>query len=204
MKNSSIKKKILLVILAVFAILFVFLPFSGTDVFLRITLDENYPVNPDTFFLYYNNGSGYSNDCVITATYNAEKGIVTFRIPDELGGRVSGLRIDFPNTEQVIGVKDVTLSSAGIIQKRYHPCFFFAPENVEAQNGLTAIDQVQVRARTYIGATSDDPYVVLAGPLSAEILHSASDYRLTRFLIVLFIAGCMITYHKKLFQEVAA
>ena len=31
MKNSSIKKKILLVILAVFAILFVFLPFAPTS-----------------------------------------------------------------------------------------------------------------------------------------------------------------------------
>ena len=137
----------------------------------------------------------------IDATVDAEKGIVTFRLDSSLQGHLTGLRIDLPNTEQVVGIKDVTVSSAGVVKHRYHPCVFLAPENLKAQNGIRTISLVNARAKAYVGTTSEDPYLILSDPLTAQIAGMFSHYLLTRLLVCLFLIACFASYRKSLFGE---
>jgi len=196
------KKWILYGIALLCMILFIILPFPASDLSLRLVLDEEYPVSTDTFYLYYEtDGQGFQGDQMLTATVDAEKGIVTFRLASSLQGHLTGLRIDLPNTEQVVGIKDVTVSSAGVVKHRYHPCVFLAPENLKAQNGIRTISLVNARAKAYVGTTSEDPYLILSDPLTAQIAGMFSHYLLTRLLVCLFLIACFASYRKSLFGE---
>lgn len=183
-------------------ILFIILPFPASDLYLRLTLDEEYPVNADTFYLYYElDGLGFQGGQILEGTVDMEKGIISFRLNSSLAGHLTGLRIDLPNLEQIVGIKDVTVSSAGAVKHRYHPCVFLAPENLKVQNGISAISLVNVRAKAYIGTTPEDPYLILSDPLTMQIAGMFSHYQLTRILICLFLVACYATYRKKTFEK---
>ena len=196
------KKWIFYAIALLCMILFMILPFPASDLRLRLTLDEEYPASTDTFYLYYEtDGQGFQGDQMLSATVDAEKGIVTFHLSSSLEDHLTGLRIDFPNTEQVVGIKDVTVSSAGVVKHRYHPCFFLATENLKAQNGISSISLVNARARAYVATTPDDPYLILNDPITLQIAGMFSHYLLTRILICLFLIACFVSYRRNLFGK---
>lgn len=196
------KKWIFYAIAILCMILFIILPFPASDLCLRLTLDEEYPASTDTFYLYYEiDSQGFQGNQMLTATVDAERGIVSFCLDSSLQGHLTGLRIDFPNTEQVVGIKDVTVSSAGVVKHRYHPCFFLAPENLKAQNGISSISLVSARAKAYVGTTPEDPYLILSDPLTLQIAGMFSHYLLTRILICLFLVACYASYRKNLFGK---
>ena len=196
------KKWPVILIIAACMVLFVMFPMHASSLTIRITLDPNFPIETNTFFLYYAvDGSGFSEEQVIPATYSEEKGILSFSLDSSLAGHLTGFRLDFPNQEQVVGLRDVTVSSAGIVKQRYNPSSFLAPENLKAQDGLYAVDRVESRARAYVGTTPGDPYLVLSDALSLQIARSFSHYRLTRLLLCLFLCACIVSYYKKPFKE---
>ena len=196
------KKWPVILIVAACMIAFIALPMRASSLTIRITLDPNFPIDANTFYLYYAvDGSGFTEEQVIPATYSEEKGILSFALDSSLAGHLTGLRLDFPNQEQVVGLRDVTVSSAGIVKQRYNPYFLLAPENLKAQNGLYALDRVESRAKAYVGTTPEDPYLVLSDAISLQIARSFSHYRLTRLLLCLFICACVVSYYKKPFKE---
>ena len=196
------KKKWLLILILLGTIIFLLIPLPASDLILRITLAESYPIEPHNFFLYYSmDGQAWSDEQKILGSLDEDRGIVSFQVDSSLEGHLTGLRIDFPDQQQVVGVKNITVSSAGFPKKQYNPCVFFDVANRKAQNGLYAVDLVPTRARAYIGTTQEDPYVVLSDVLTQQIAGLFSHYRMTRFFICLFVSTCCLSYQKKLFKE---
>ena len=193
------KKKWHLILFLLAAIILLLIPLPASDLILRITLTECYT---DGFFLYYTtDGQAWSEDQKIPGSLDAERGIVSFQVDSSLEGQLTGLRIDFPNQQQVVCVKNITVSSAGFPKKQYNPCVFFDVANRKAQNGLYAVDLVPTRARAYLGTTQEDPYVILSDVLTQQITRLFSHYRMTRFFICLFVSACCLSCQKKLFKE---
>lgn len=196
------KKKWPMILTLLGIIIFLLIPLPASGLILRITLDESYPIEPHDFFLYYAiDGQGWSEEQKVLGSLDEERDIVSFRVDSSLDGHLTGLRIDFPNQQQVVGVENIIVSSAGFPKKQYDPCVFFDEANRKTQNGLYAVDLVPTRARAYIGTTPEDPYVVLSDALTQQIAGLFSHYRMTRFFICLFVSACCLSYRKKLFKE---
>ena len=97
---------------------------------------------------------------------------VSFLLDGSLEGHLTGLRLDFPHSEQLIGIKTVTVSSAGVIQKEYNPCHFFAPENITLNHNAD-VTLVLPRNRVYVSAGADDPFLILSDALPNQYSMSA-------------------------------
>ena len=196
------KKKWPFILILLGTIIFQLIPLPASDLIIRITWAETDPIEPHDFYLYYTTEEqAWSNEQMIRGSLDEERRIVSFRVDSSLEGHLTGLRIDFPNQQQLVSVKNITVSSAGFVKKQYNPCAFFAAVDPMAQSGLYAIDLVPIKARAYIGTTSEDPYVVLPGTLTGQIVGLFSHYRLTRLFICLFVLACYLSYQKKLFKE---
>lgn len=183
-------------------IVFQLLPMPASDLIIRITWSETDAINPNDFYLYYTTEERiWSNEQMIRGSLDEEKCTVSFRVDSSLEGHLTGLRIDFPAQQQLVNIKNITVSSAGFRKKQYNPSVFFAAIDPMAQNGLYAIDLVPTRACAYIGTTPEDPYVVLPVALTGQIVGLFSHYRTTRFLICLFVLACCLSYQKRLFKE---
>ena len=196
----KIKWPFILILLGM--IIFLLVPLPASDLILRITWAESDPIEPHNFFLYYaTDGQAWSDDQKILGSIDEERCTVSFQVDSSLEGHLTGLRIDFPDQQQLVSVKNITVSSAGFPKKQYNPCFLFNEENQKEQNGLYAVDLVHIRARAYIGTTPEDPYIVFSDALTQQIAGMFSHYRMTRFFICLFVLACCLSYQKKLFKE---
>ena len=196
------KKKWPMILTLLGIIIFLLIPLPASGLILRIALDESYPIEPHDFFLYYAiDGQGWSEGQKIPGSLDEERDVVSFQVDSSLEKNLTGLRIDFPNQQQVMEIKNITVSSAGFPKKQYNPCIFFDTANIKIQNGLYAIDLVPTRGRAFIGTTPEDPHIVLSDVLTQQITGLFSHYRITRFFICLFVAACCLSYQKKLFKE---
>ena len=196
------KKRWPLILIFLGMIIFLLIPLPASDLILRITWGEYNPIEPHDFFLYYStDGQSWSEEQKITGSLDEERSVVSFQVDSSLKGRIAGLRIDFPCQQQVVEIKDITVSSAGFPKKQYNPCTFFAAANQKAQNGLYAVDLAFAGACAYIGTTPEDPYIILSDALTQQIAGLFSHYRMTRLFICLFVLMCCLSYQKKLFKE---
>lgn len=196
------KRKWPFILIFLGTIIFLLIPLPASDLILRITWAESDSIEPHNFFLYYTTDrQEWSDEQRILGSLDEERGIVSFRVDSSLEGHLTGLRIDFPNQQQLVEVKNITVSSAGFPRKQYNPCVFFVASNQKTQNGLYAVDLVPSRACAYIGTTPGDPYFILSDALTKQIAGLFSHYRMTRFFTCLFVLACYLSYQKKLFKE---
>lgn len=184
------------------AVLFISFPHPASDLHLRITFDE---FTGDGCALYYTTDTdgNFSQDKCITSELDPATMQVSFSLPGTLSGHLTGLRLDFPHTEQLLCIKTVTVSSAGVIKKEFNPCYLFVPENLQ-MNHNADITIVLPRNRVYVSAGSDDPFLIFSDALTAQIESCYSHQMLSRFCVCLFLAGCMFFAHRKLFSGEAA
>lgn len=195
------KKKTILftVIYIIIAAVFVAIPFSPADIFIRIDFSD---IASDSCALYYSTGTpfSYSEEQCIHSSIDAELNQVSFRLDGSLAEQILDLRLDFANQEDLICINDVSVSSAGIVKKEYHPCTFFASNNIALTNGAT-ISVAETVDLAYISTTANDPYIIFTNEITYDIMSHVSSYRLTRTLICLFVGVAIILMKKKLFTE---
>lgn len=186
------KKKILFACIALLLMaVFVLIPMPASKLYIRIYFDE---IQGKNCALYYavDDTNAFSQEQCISAEIDPDRKMVEFELEPSLEGRITGLRLDFPDTDQLVCVKSISVSSAGVIQKEYDPCDFFGEENVVYSNDIDAVSLVTVRARAYIQTLSGDPYVIFSGGLCRQILDCYSHFRLTRLAVCVFFAGCVL------------
>lgn len=177
------------------AVLFIMIPVPSANLYLRVHFDE---IAWDKCALYYSTTSSNSftqEQCIISEV-DFDKKQVTFCLDGTLSNQLTGLRLDFSNNEDLICIKSVTVSSAGIIQKEFDPITFFGEENVSHTNAAE-ITLVKPTERAYILTEANDPFIILSESLVAEIADCFSSFRLSRLAICLFVAGCYIMYKRK-------
>ena len=175
------KKSKLLLFIAILAIAFILFPLPPANLYIRITFDE---IAGEDCLLYYatDTAGGYTAEQYIASKVDPYTGQVAFCLDSSLEKHLIGLRVDFPDTEDLICIKTITISSAGIIQQEFNPCNFFAEGNIALTNNAD-ITLVKPRNRAYISTGSVDPYIVLSDSLTSQIVECYSHYTLTRILI---------------------
>jgi len=178
-------KKVKMIILLVVAIGFVLMPVNASDIYIRIHFMEAQGSDMALYYSTIENGGFNQTDCV-ASEIDYEKMEVSFRLDGELEGQLNGFRLDLPAGENLIGIKNITVSSAGIVQKQFDPCDFFAVENRVAENGIAGISLIKPKNMTYIATEGADPYIVLAQKPVAQIADGYSHFRLTRLFMCVF------------------
>lgn len=195
------KKKTIIftIIYIIIATAFVAIPFSPADVFIRIDFND---IASDSCSLYYSIGTpfSYSEEQCIHASVDRELNQISFRLDGALAEQILDLRLDFANQEDLICINDISVSSAGIVKKEYHPCTFFASNNIALTNG-SSVSVAEAVDLAYIATTDNDPYVIFTNELTRDIMSHASSYRLTRALICVFVGVALILMKKKVFTE---
>jgi len=181
-------KRIHYVILLILMIAFVLLPLPSSDLLIKIQFSE---VSDDSFELYYalDNPNNFTSDQYISSSVDFKNKEAVFRLDKSYSKRLSGLRIDLPNTSSLIGITNITVSSAGVIKKQYNPCDFFSEENVIYTNNIDSLTLATAKNTTYITTSGNDPFIILGDNLVSSIRNAYSNYRLTRLFICLFILG---------------
>lgn len=196
LKSSAHIRRILAAVFGIcITALFVFWPFSPAPLHIRLHFDE---ITGDRCELYYTTDTAdeYSGDrCIVSQI--AEGKSVDFYLDASLAEHIRGLRIDWPHQEQLLCVKSVAISSAGVVQKEFNPCTFFS--DIAFQNNIAAQSMVQIRNRAYIRTNAEDPYMILGETTVSQIQKYFSRYRLTRLAICLFFFGCFFFGRRKLF-----
>lgn len=192
-------KKLKMFIIFLAAVAFVLIPLPAADVYVRIQFSE---VQGENCALYYATAvsPGFSQDKCIISDIDYDKKQVTFRLDSSLEGQLTGLRLDFPVTDALIGVEKVTISSAGIIQKQYNPCDFFAEENIAHVN-QAEYSLVIPKNRFYVAPKGEDPYMILSETPVRLVNQGYSHFTLSRIGMCLFAAGCYFFAKKKVFSE---
>lgn len=193
-------KKAKFIIIFLIAIAFVLVPFPASDLYIRVHFNE---VVGNRCSLYYTTASVpvYTDEQCVTSTIDYESKMVTFRLDGSLEKELTGLRLDFPTDGGLICINNITVSSAGIIQKQFNPCKFFAPENIAHKNDIPEISLATARNWTYMALGTTDPYLVLSPELTVQIINGYSHLRLTRLGICLFAAACLFFSKRKLFTK---
>ena len=184
-------------ILLLITIIFIFFPHPASDLYLRITFEQ---FEGDGCSLYYTTDTdgNFSQEKCITSEIDPDTMQVSFRLSGALDGHLTGLRLDFPHTDQLLAIKTVTVSSAGVIQKEYNPCHFFAPENI-GLNHNADVTLVLPRNRVYVSTSEDDPFLILSDALTSQIDGCYSHQTGSRLLLCLFFAGCLFLARRKIF-----
>lgn len=182
------------------AVAFVLVPLPKADLFFRVYFMD---VEGTTCNLYYTTRSSnaFSAEQMIPADIDYELGRVTFQLDSALAEELTGVRLDFPNAEHLVCINNVTLSSAGIIQKQFNPCDFFAYENLIQTNDIQDMSLVRTNNRAYFLTGSTDPFVVFSDNIVAQIVDGYSSYRLTRLGICLFLAAVYFIAKKNIFSK---
>lgn len=181
-----------------FLLVFTLKPFPASDLILRVHFDD---ITGDYCALYYAvDGQDFVAEQSIRADIDPDRMLAEFQLDGSLAGRITSLRLDWPHgTEQLLCVKNISISSGGIIQKQYNPCRFFADGNISLSNGIASTTNVLPRDRTYIQIGPDDPWQVLSGPLTEDICSSFSRRTFSRLCLCLFFVCSVLLAKKRLF-----
>jgi len=180
------------------AAIFIWMPYRASDLHIRIQFDEGAAGDCQ---LYYgtDTSGGFAADQYVTASI--EDNTVDFCLDGSLAGHLTQLRIDFPAAEQLLCIRRITVSSAGVVKLDYSPCDFFSEENMAYQNGIAGISSLPFRTITYISTESSDPYILLSDRLSQDIAGAFSHYRLTRLGICIFLVILAVSARRSRFTE---
>lgn len=160
--------------------------FTGNSLEMYYTTDENPVMGPNQRY---------------TATVDAQSNLAVIKLPPELADHVTQIRFDFPETEQVLSITDISVSSAGVIQHHYDPYDFFSENNILSKNSIPKIDLVESRQTAYIQTSDRDPYLVISSELLCDMLHYRSSYRKTRLVACILLALGYASYRMGLFDR---
>ena len=193
------KKQVFFAGLAIaLTVLFVFMPVSASDLIIRMYFDD---IEGEDCVLYYATDieNVFTQEKSVVSEIDCEQKLVEFRLDKSCDGHLTMLRLDLPQqAEQLVCIKNITVSSGGVIQKEYSPCEFFEDRNVDLLREIE-VTRVYPKKRTYLEIGPEDPYVVLSGEMTQELQSYFSHRGLSRLGLCMFIAGCYFISRKKIF-----
>lgn len=187
------KKYIMQFILIAFTIIILLIPVGTSNLVINLYLDE---FVDSTCIIYYgkNTNPGFCDEQVLVGVYSPAKNCVSVTIPGDVAANVTTLRMDFAEIEQLLSIREVTLTSAGITQKTYNPCDFFADSNIAVSNGINGKSLIDIRNMTYFSTSENDPYIIFTDAFCKEIVSHTSSFLLTKIFICCFIWVTYLLY----------
>ena len=185
------------IIILLLIIIVMIIPQPVADIYIRFHFSE---IVGNKLQLFYSTDTSdfFSQEQSITSEVDKERKQVTFRLDSELYKHITGLRVDWP-LQEVLQIKSVTISSAGVVQKQYDPIDFFAPENISIANDVEVI-LIKPKRVVALSTGEVDPFVVLSGLLTADISNSFSGFWFTKIAICVLLVLGYIIFRKKIFD----
>lgn len=172
-------------------ILIQLIPVKAGNLHLRF-YTESYDGGDCNLYYTTSSSSDYSADKRLVSTMD-DAGAIEFLVDGSLSDQLTGLRLDFPEAVQVVGIREIALSSGGVIQKHINPCDFFGEGGMASSNGISELSLIKTQKKAYFVTEAEDPYIVLSAPLVMEINRSFSHFRWTRlglgFYFVILVFG---------------
>ena len=195
------KKKILSAcIIFLLMAAFILIPAPASNLYIRIYFDE---IQGEGCALYYavDGMDEFSQEQCISSAIDHDKQMVEFTLEPSLEGRITELRLDFPDEPQLLCVKTITISNGGVIKREYNPCDFFVGENILYFNDIDKISLATARARTYINTVPGDPFLILAPGLCRQIMNCYGHFQLTKLAICVFLSASFFLAKKKIWRD---
>lgn len=186
-------------LVCILMLIFVFIPFPASGLTIRLYFGD---FEGENILVYYttdeNPDMGNRQTC--TGTIDTANKLAVIKLSPELADHITQIRFDFPETEQLLSIKNVSVSSAGIIQHQYDPCDFFSENNILAKNDIPEIDLIKTHKTAYIKTNQHDPYLLFDSRLLRDMLQYRSSYRLTRIIACLLILAGYALYRIRPFS----
>lgn len=186
------------VIAAIITIIIVLLPFPNSDTHLRIQV-KNF--DGDDCRLYYSldDAHTFSEEQKVMSTFHAETNQIEFILDSSYADKITGLMIAFPYDKKGFQIHDLTLSSAGVIQKRISSYKFFSGNNIEVFHEIKDFTFLPAQNCVFLKSTKEDSYFVLGQLPVSWIVKANSNYKLSRLFVCLFLSACVlpVIYRKK-------
>ena len=197
------KKFIPYIILAVVCIGIMLFPVKTSAEYIRIefTGNEDGVLQGRECTLYYATQSAdyFNNDETVRCPVDNEKYYVEFKLEGKNNNNIKGLRIDFPAEDQRFCVGGVFVKSAGILSKRYDPCYIFADENIKLANDIAGINSLKDGKVVYIATEGADPYIIFSDEVTKELTSHFSHFIVTKLVMCIIIVGCFFSFKKDIF-----
>ncbi len=177
---------------------FIIMPFPASGLTIRLYFGD---FTGDSLQMYYTTDTNplMGPEQICTAAYDAENKLAVIKLSPELADHITQIRFDFPETNQVLSVTNISFSSAGIIQRHCDPCDFFEEDNIIFKNSIPQIDLVESRKTAYIQTSGPDPYLVFSHGLLADMLQYRSSFRKSRAAACILLVLGYVSYHIGLF-----
>ena len=184
-------KKIVILFIAIILIL---IPMPAADVLVKVHFvisEDEANIIGEKGDLYYSTSDmfGFSAEQCVRAEVDEKSKQLTFRLDKNIENQLKGLRLDLPGVEGLVCIDNITISSAGIVQKQFNPCEFLSDDNRIFVNNIETISLVESRKRAYIDVNGVDPYIVLSEGIVEEVNDCYSHFVLTRIGICIFVLG---------------
>lgn len=193
------KKKAALILICILMILFIMMPFPASGLTVRLYFDN---FEGEDLVVYYttDENPNMGSDQILTAAYDAQDKLAAIRISPGLADHITHLRLDFPDAAQILSVKNVSVSSAGIIRHSYSPCSFFSESSILSLNDIPQINLIWSKGIAYIQTDATDPYIEFDDALLRDMLQYRSSYRLTRAALCILAVLGYISFRTRLFD----
>lgn len=174
-------------------LVFIFMPSPASGLTIRLYFDE---FQGDSLVMYYTTDENphMGMGQIIAGTVDPGNKLAVIRLSPELADHIDRIRLDFPEIEQTLSIRNISVSSAGVIQHNYSPCDFFSEINIADKNDIPQISLVEGKKTAYIRTNGADPYILLTGGLVRDMLRYRSSYRWTRLAACILIVFGYVSY----------
>lgn len=166
-------------------LVFILMPIPAAGLTIRLYFDK---FQGDSLVMYYSTDENprLGMDQIIEGTIDAANKLAVIKLSPELADHIDRIRLDFPEIEQTLSIRNISVSSAGVIQHNYSPCDFFSETNIADKNDIPQISLIEGKKTAYIRTNETDPYILLTSGLVRDMLQYRSSYRRTR------LAACIL------------
>lgn len=174
---------------------FIFYPFMCTDLHLKIYFTEDSAFTDCSLYYTTTDTPNMSRDTKISA--ETSNNMADLVLPAELCDKLTGLRLDFTEADNLICIHRIELCSGGFVRKTFDASQFFAEDKITVINDISSLQCSDII--TYIGTSGKDPYIMFHSEIIQGLNDTFSHYTGTKIFICLFIVAVILLSRKKYF-----
>lgn len=184
---------ILPLVAGILMLVFILMPIQSSGLTIRLYFDK---FQGDSLVMYYTTDENpqMGIEQTVKGTVDAENKLAIIKLSPELADHIDQIRFDFPQIEQTLSIRNVSVSSAGVIKHNYSPCDFFSETNIAVKNDIPLISLLEWEKTAYMQTNELDPYIVFDRGLVRDMLQYRSSYRRTRLAACILVVIGYVLY----------
>ena len=183
------------IIIGILMLLFIIIPFSSSDLHLKIYFCDS-TIGQCQVFYATKESPNLSGEQTFTSDIDNQ--ICDISIDKSLKGKLTTLRLDFPNTNALMEIEKIEFVSGGFAVKTYGAFDFFTGRNVLAVNDITSVDPFHEHAFIGVG---NDPFFIMDTPILDKANKCFSSFTVSKALLCVFLVAVSFLMKKSNFSS---